>query len=79
MGRPLTTWWVEFSYSYEYYDEEENKWFKENEFDAQRFTCKKDTIKENVEAWVIEELEFEDYKNLKIKITDFYPTTDSEV
>ena len=79
MGRPLTTWWVEFNYSYEYFDEEENKWFTEKMSDAKRFTCKKSTIKDNVEYWLAEELEFEDYKNLKITITDFYPTTDCEV
>ena len=46
---------------------------------SRRFHCRKKDIKKEVELEIISELRYEHYSDLKIKINDFYPTTDCEV
>ena len=72
MGRGQSTWFVEYTYRYDYYDEEENKWFKEEGTDAKSFECLKADIKKCIEYDICEDLEGTDYRNLKITIIDQY-------
>ena len=47
--------------------------------DSGRFHCRKRDIKKEVESEIRSELRYEHYTDLKIKINDFYLTTDFEV
>ena len=75
----IYTYWVEYSYEYDWYNALDNHWELINDFDSGRFKCLKKDIPSEVEKAVKNELEGETYKNLKIKITDKYITTDCEV
>lgn len=67
------TYWVEYEYSYKINGEE-------CEYsDSGRFHCRKKDIKKEVESEVMSELRYEHYSDLKIKINDFYQTTDCEL
>lgn len=70
------TYWVEFKWTYQIMLDGE--WEKCDDFEARRFQCLKKSIKKEVEKYVLETLDGEDYKDLKIVITDFYMTTDYE-
>ena len=73
------TYWVEYSYTYKFLNEE-NDWEEEKSFDADRFHCRKRDIKKEVEKYVREwELQGETFKDLKVEITDCYLTTDEEL
>ena len=78
MGR-RNTWWVEYSFSYLFWDNAEKKWEPWEDFDADRFQCLKKDIRKEVEQRVREDLSSEQFKDLKITITDCYITTDVEV
>ena len=67
------TYWVEYEYSYKTNGE------VYEDCNSGRFHCRKKDIKKEVESKVISELCYEHYSDLKIKINDFYPTTDCEV
>lgn len=67
------TYWVEYEYSYKINGE------VCEDSDSRRFHCRKKDIKKEVESKVISGLRYEHYSDLKIKINDFYPTTDCEV
>ena len=67
------TYWVEYEFSYKINNEEYE------DSDSGRFHCRKKDIKKEVEAFVKDELKYEPFTDLQIKIYDFYPTTDSEV
>ena len=43
------TWWVEFTYTYEYWDYDSQTWCSEESYDAGRFHCLKKDIKKEVE------------------------------
>lgn len=75
----IYTWWVEFSWTYDVQDPETGNWYEDSDFEAMRFKCLKKEIPLRVKAYVEQELEEENYSNLKIKITDKYITTDCEV
>ena len=75
----MVTWWVDYSFTYEYFDTEENAWIEYEDFDAGRFHCLKKHIPGAVTAQVEKDLEGEQYRNLKVKINDSYQTTDVEV
>lgn len=50
------------------------------DFDTQRFNCLKKDIKKTVTEHIEEiELKGEKYRNLKVKIDDFYQTTTEEI
>lgn len=73
------TWWVEYTYTYEYWDSEENEWLEYDDCDADRFHCLKKDIKKEVEKRILEDLSGDKFRNLKINIYDKYITTDCEV
>lgn len=79
VGRDYS-WLVSFSWTYEYFSVEEGEWFEYEDFDAQRFDCQKKDIKKVVTEHIEKnELQGEKYRNLKVKIDDFYKTTTEEI
>lgn len=40
----MVTYWVDYSFTYEYFDTEENDWVEYEDFDAGRFHCLKKHI-----------------------------------
>ena len=74
------SWWVAFSWTCECFCEEDNEWCEYDDFDTQRFNCLKKDIKKTVTEHIEEiELKGEKYRNLKVKIDDFYQTTTEEI
>ena len=74
------TWWVSFSYTYEYLDGN-GEWDSDSGCDACRFLCREEEIEKKVTEYVKEELDYDsdDIRNIKIEIEDHYITTDYEV
>ncbi len=72
------TWWVNYTYEYDWLNDE-GQYEHIKDFDARRFKCLKKDIPAMVEIDVKEELECETYKNLKITIADKYITSDVEL
>ncbi len=71
-------WWVEYKYTYDLwlYDNEDTGGWKMCEgYDARRFLCRKRDIPRVVEWHIREELENKTIRNLKVKITGKYITT----
>jgi hypothetical protein len=79
MAGRLNTWWVGYTYGYEYFDTEENDWLYTNDIEAGRFRCLKKDIRREVEKAIRESLEGERIRNLKFDIYEQYITTDCEV
>ena len=77
----MNTYWVDYSYTFECKDPEDEEWYEYEGGDAGRFQCQKKNIKKEVEKQVIfdEGLNMEEYRNLKITIVDYYITTDCEI
>ena len=79
VGRDYS-WWVDYSYSYDLFMEDEQTWKNCVDFDADRFNCpKKDlkkVIKEHIEKY---ELQGDKYRNLVVTINDFYQTIIEEI
>lgn len=72
------TWWVEYKYTYEFHNG--FGWVEEYDFGSGRFRCNKKDIPNKVREYIEEyELRFEKYRNLQIKITDKYITSDVEL
>jgi len=79
VGRDYS-WFVSFSWKYEYFDEDENEWLEDDYFSARRFDCNKKDIKKVVTKYIEEyELQDERYRNLTVEISDFYKTTTEEL
>lgn len=80
LKRKPVTWWVSFSYTYEYL-ECDGKWESDSDCDARRFLCREEEIEKKVTEYVKEELDYDngDIRNIKIEIEDHYITTDYEV
>ena len=79
VGRDYS-WLVSFSWTCECFCAEDNEWFEYDDFDARRFDCLKKDIKKTVTEHIGEiELQGEKYRNLKVKIDDFYKTTTEEI
>ena len=79
VGRDYS-WWGAFSWTGECFCEGKNEWFEYEDFDTQRFNCLKKDIKKTVTEHIEEiELKGEKYRNLKVKIDDFYQTTTEEI
>lgn len=72
------SWWVDYSWSFEVFDEESNSWVSENGFDGERFACRKKDIKKEAKKRIIEGLYGVQYRNLKVNIYDCYMTTACE-
>lgn len=75
----MVTYWVDYCFTYEYFDDEEYDWQKFEDFGSGRFHCLRKHIPGAVFEHVAKELEGEKYRNLKVTINDFYITTDFEV
>lgn len=77
----MNTYWVDYSFSFECKDPEDEEWYEYKGGDGRRFQCRKRDIKKEVEKRVIfdEDLNHEEYRNLKITIVDYYITTDCEL
>lgn len=78
VGRDYT-WWVDYTYTYEWYAEEDGEWREMKDGDACRVVCIKKDIKKCIKDAVEQELEGMKYRNLKIKINDCYMTTTDEL
>ena len=78
VGRDYT-WWVDYSYTYEWYVEEDGEWCEMKDGDACRFVCIKKHIKKCIKDVAEQELEGMKYRNLKVKINDCYMTTTDEL
>jgi len=80
LKRKPVTWWVSFSYTYEYLDGN-GEWDSDSGCDARRFLCQEEEIEKKVVEYVKEELDYDngDIRNIKIEIEDHYITTDYEV
>lgn len=68
------TYWVEYEYTYTLANGDVCE-----DSDGRRFHCRKKDIKHEVENAVKDELMYEKYTDLKVKIYDCYQTTDCEV
>lgn len=76
----MNTWWVDYTFEYEYYDSEDGTWEHCCDFDSGRFHCIKKEIKKNVRNYIeTYELQGEQYRNLVVTINDQYITTDCEI
>ena len=75
----IYTYCVKYSYEYDWHNALDNHWGLIDDFDSGRFKCLKKYVLSEVEKAVNNKLEGDTYKNLKIKITDKYITTDCEV
>ena len=72
-------WWVSYSWSYEWLEEESGEWISDRDFEAERFYCNKKDIKKEVEKKAIESMNDLKYRNLKVTINDYYKTTIVEI
>lgn len=72
-------WWVSYSWSYEWLEEESGEWISDRDFEADRFYCNKKDIKKEVEKKAIESMNDLKYRNLKVTINDYYKTTIVEI
>ena len=76
----MNTWWVDYTFEYEYYDSETGSWEPYCDCDAGRFNCTKKETKKKVKEYIeTYELQGEQYRNLVVTINDRYMTTDCEV
>lgn len=74
VGRDYS-WFVMYSWGYDWFDSENNEMGHYDDFDEGRFYCQKKDIKKEVRKKVEEELSDTQYCNLKITIDDYYMTT----
>ena len=73
------SWWVDYSWSYEVFDEENQEWVSEDSFEAERFSCRKKDIKKEAKKRIEDRwLCGVQYRNLKVRINDCYMTTACE-
>ena len=72
-------WWVSYSWSYEWLEEESGEWISDRDFEAERFYCTKKDIKKEAEKKAIESMNDLKYRNLKVTINDYYKTTIVEI
>lgn len=76
----MNTYWVEYTFSCQWRHKEDGKWYPETDSSAGRFRCLKKDIKKEVKNEIIDETYYgEELKDIKIKITDCYLTTDCEI
>ena len=73
------SWWVDYSWAYEWFDDESQEWVSERGFDGERFACRKKDIKKEAKKHIEDgELFGTQYRNLKVYIDDMYMTTACE-
>ena len=78
VGRDYS-WWVSYSWTYEWFEEESGEWISNEDFEAERFYCKKKEIKSVAKEKAIEAIDGLKYRNLKVNINDYYITTTEEL
>lgn len=79
VGRDYS-WWVSYSWKYEWLDSGDGKWIVLDDHNAQRFYCRKRDIRKTVTEHIEEfELQGEKYRNLEVTIDDIYMTTPVEI
>lgn len=72
-------WWVSYSWTYEWLEEESGEWISDRDSEAERFYCNKKDIKKEAEKKAIESMDGLKYRNLKLTINDCYKTTTEEI
>ena len=72
-------WWVSYSWTYEWLEEESGEWIPDRDFESERFYCNKKDIKKEAEKKAIESMDVLKYRNLEITINDCYKTTTEEI
>ena len=79
VGRDYS-WWVDYTWEYEYFDEDSGVWESFCDYDAQRFNCTKKDLKKTVTNHIIEKEVYDvKYRNLVVTINDSYMTTTEEI
>jgi hypothetical protein len=73
------TWWVEYTYKYEYWDWDENEWLEVEDCKAERIKCQEKELEKRVERLIQEELRDERYQKMDFTIEEYYITTDYEM
>ena len=72
-------WWVSYSWTYDWFDEESAEWITDKDFEAERFYCSKKDIKKEAEKKAAESMNDLKYRNLEVTINDYYKTTVEEI
>jgi hypothetical protein len=72
-------WWVNYSFTYEWLEEESGEWISYSDFESGRFYCNKKDIKKEAEKEAIESMGGLNYRNLEVTISDYYKTTPEEI
>lgn len=72
-------WWVSYSWTYEWLEEESDEWISDSDFESERFYCNKKDIKKEAKKKAIESIDGLKYRNLKVTINDCYRTTTEEI
>ena len=72
-------WWVSYSWTYEWLEEESGEWITDTDFESERFYCQKKDIKNEAKRKVIESMIGIKHRNLEITIGDCYRTTIEEI
>jgi len=72
-------WWVNYSWSYKWLEEESGEWIADRDFDAERFYCRKRDIKKEAAKRAAESMCGLEYRNLKVTIDECYMTTPEEI
>jgi len=72
-------WWVSYSWTYEWLEEESGEWIADHDFEAERFYCQKKDIKKVATEKAIESMDGLKYRNLEVTINDCYKTTTEEI
>lgn len=78
IGRDYT-WWVCYSWTYEWLEKENGEWVSDRDFGAERFYYPKKDIKKMAEKKAVESLYGLEYRNLKVTVDDCYKTTLEEI
>lgn len=72
-------WWVSYSWTYEWLEEESGEWISDRDFESERFYCQKKDIQKEALKKAIESMDGLKYRNLEVRIDDSYMTTPGEV
>lgn len=72
-------WFVSYSWTYEWLEEESGEWIADRDFNTERFCCQKKDIKKVATQKAIESMDGLKYRNLVVKINDSYMTTTEEL
>lgn len=72
-------WWVSYSWTYEWLEEESDEWVSDRDFEAERFFCNKKDIMKEAEKKAVESMGGLEYRNLEVTINDCYKTTIEEL